>query len=413
MINTFWKKITIFNIGVIIIILKIYDPVISHLNSQSQNDSIFPKTAENGYPFTDQINYNLQDIKQISHSLLEKNKNKIENIPINIPSKICSFGTQSNICKDNKKCFDSMKKNKNGNNKNYTYHRKIAKDEYLNNDKVIELFKEENQFNSKNNIIEKEFYHRLINGYSSYINILNNDINLIKEITHNENKLNDLFYLYSLFLYSYIKKDNITKDLAINKLMSYKEEELTAQINKITENEKKELKNILTINLFNNIINCLPDNDMRYSFTIDINSLLAMQSILFDKNLKQNKFFNFAFQRFNQAIYNIFVEDEKLRTNAYFYENYKNFFIAIYWIISLAFAFYCNRYFLKHKEFYGEKSRLGRNLNKSEKMKKYAKYQLNLKKIMQKQNRNKYTKEELEMIEKLTKKKDDYIISKN
>ncbi len=404
--------------GVLVIVIKIFEPIISYINSQSENDSLFPKTAENGYPYAEQINYNLQDIKQISHYLLEKNKENVQNIPLKISTfNLCSFGKQINICKDNQQCFQSLKNNINENNNNYIYHntKSFSTDEYLNNEKIIELFQEENQFNSKNfiNKIELPFYYKLINGYDSYINIISKDTNLIKEITHNEVKLNNLLDFYSLFLFAYIKQGNITKDLAINKLMSYKEEELINQINQIKMGERKELDKIFNINLIENIINCLPDSDMRYSFSIDINSILSMQSILLDNNKIENNFFNFVFFKLNQGINYIFTEDEKLRINAEFYQKYKIYFISIYWIISLAFVYFCNKYFLSHKEFYGQKSRLGKSMNNSQELKKYKRYQQNLQKIIQKQNRSKYSPEELKMIENLTKKKDDYIITKN
>lgn len=413
MINTFWKKITIFNFGVFVIVLRIFGPILKYINDQSANDSIFPKTAENGYPFTDQINYNIKDIKLISHSLIEKNKHKTQPNPsLTLPTfNFCSFAEQINICKDNKNCFEYLNKIKEG---NYNYHNfNEYSNNYLNNENIIQLFLEQNQFYDEKlgQKIEIPFFYEVVNGYSSYLNIISKDNNLIKLITHNEIKLNNLFYFYSLYLLSYIKRSNITNDIMINKLMAYKEEEIMNQINMIDIFTKNELKKIWDNNIIEKIINCLPDFDRRYSLLLDINSIKTIQNILFGD--KTNDDFDFVFEQLNKGINYIFMEDDKLRTNAEFFINYKSYFIGIYWIIATGFIYYTNKYFLKHKEYYGKKSRIGKNIYTNEQLKKYKKYQENLKKIMQKQNRSKYTAEELKMIENLTKKKDDYVISKN
>ena len=52
-----------------------------------------------------------------------------------------------------------------------------------------------------------------------------------------------------------------------------------------------------------------------------------------------------------------------------------------------------------------------KNINANSEYKKYLRYQENINK-MQKKNRSKYTKEEIEMINKLTRDQKDYIISK-
>ena len=413
MINVFWRKFTIFNFGVFVIVLRVFDPLLKFINDKSANDSIFSKTAENGYPFIDQINYDIKDIKLISHSLIEKNKNKKMQNPLFTLSKFnfCSFAEQINICKDNKDCFIYLSKIKEG---NYSYHNLDEySNNYLNNDNIIQLFLEQNQFYDKKlgQKIEISFFHDVINGYNSYLNIISKDDNLIKLITHNEVKLNNLFYFYSLYLLSYLKRSNITNDITINKLMSYKEEEIMTQIEMIDISTKSELKKIWDTNIIQKIVNCLPDFDRRYSLLIDINSIKTVQNVLFDNKI--NGDFDFVFEQLNKGINYIFMLDDKLKANAEFFNNYKCCFIGIYWIIATAFIYYSNKYFLRHKEYYGQKSRIGKNIKTNEQLKKYKKYQDNLRKIMQKQNRSKYTPEELKMIENLTKKKDDYIISKN
>ena len=70
-----------------------------------------------------------------------------------------------------------------------------------------------------------------------------------------------------------------------------------------------------------------------------------------------------------------------------------------------------NKEFIKRKEFYKE-GKVGYNkLEETYEYKKLMKYRKNLLKI-QRANRNKYTKEEIEMINKLTKDQKDFVVSK-
>ena len=63
MISNFWKKFTIFNAALLIILLRIYEPLINFVNENAENNSIFAKSGESGYPFKESLNYNLDDIK--------------------------------------------------------------------------------------------------------------------------------------------------------------------------------------------------------------------------------------------------------------------------------------------------------------------------------------------------------------
>ena len=72
MISRFWKKNTVFNIGLLIIFLRIYGFIIHFLNKFSENIVIFPKVGENGYPFEESMQYNLDDISKITELLKKK-----------------------------------------------------------------------------------------------------------------------------------------------------------------------------------------------------------------------------------------------------------------------------------------------------------------------------------------------------
>jgi hypothetical protein len=64
------KKNTVFNIGLLIIFLRIYGFIIHLLKKYSENIYIFPKIGENGYPFEEALQYNLEDINKITGLLI-------------------------------------------------------------------------------------------------------------------------------------------------------------------------------------------------------------------------------------------------------------------------------------------------------------------------------------------------------
>ena len=70
MISRFWQKNTAFNFGLLIICLRIYGFIIYSLNKYSENNYIFPKVGENGYPFEESLQFNLEEINNITISLI-------------------------------------------------------------------------------------------------------------------------------------------------------------------------------------------------------------------------------------------------------------------------------------------------------------------------------------------------------
>ena len=414
MISNFWKKITIYNFSILIIVLRIYDPIKNYIFEHSENNTIFAKSGENGYPFLESLKYDINDVKQITNSIINKSKNNKQLIPIpqTTPNR-CSFLNRISICNDSKDCFDEITDIKEG---KYLYHKK---DEYnnskiINNDMLINLMQEKNQFlYEKNNMIEIPFYNQIIDGYSSYLSIISNDINLIKQITHDENKMNNLLFLYVLYLKCHTINDNIRNDIKINKLLEYQKENIYKETSSLDELKVEQMLLITNKILREEIINCIPDLDTRYSFFIDLQSIYSMMQTLFQVNKGQNylKMFDFLFYRLTNAINNIFILDDEINEKSKKFLLFKKYCSFIYWSFSIIIIFFLNRYFIKHKEFYKSKNRTVKNINANSEYKKYLKYQDNINK-MQKKNRSKYTKEEIEMINKLTRDQKDYIISK-
>ena len=416
MIGNFWKKITIYNAALLIIFLRIYGLLIDYIDKNSENNSIFAKYGESGYSFKESLKYNLDDIQQITSSLIKKYEyNKPIIFKTELTSNICSFLNKLDICNDNISCFEEINNIKEG---NFYYHKN---EEYknntrvINNELIINIIQEKNQFLNKGNhyMIEIPFYNKIIDGYSSYLNIFSNNSNLIKQVTQNENKMNNLLFLYTLYLKCYTIVDKIKNNIKINKLIEYQEENINNLISSLDKSRIKILISIIKNIIQNNVINCIPDLDTRNSFLIDFQSISAMLEILFNypKIENNNKKFYFLFFKLTNIIGNIFVLDEKIKERSIIFSFIQKYFFYVYWSISSIVIYYCNKYFIKHKEFYKSKNRTIKNINSNIEFKKYLKYQENIRKI-QKKNRSKYTKEEIEMINKLTKDQKDYIISK-
>ena len=220
----FWKKLLIMNLGLILILVRIFGMIFGYLTKQSTTDSIFPQQTENGYPYFDSINCDIRNLAPIIDTITAEkpgqnndNNNRdqiIFNSFINVlQSNQCSFYDKLNICNDNKKCFNELNEvkfdisnNNDNNNVSFNYH-------YNNNEgklkisNLMQIFQNKNDFiNIKNNHnFEIEPYYKIITGYSSYLNIKLYEQNkkkydILKEITNYEEKINSLFYLHSLFL---------------------------------------------------------------------------------------------------------------------------------------------------------------------------------------------------------------------
>lgn len=450
MVSYFLKKITLLNIGILIIVFRIFGLILVYVNRETKKNSIFPKTSENGYPFQDSINYNIEDIKQVIYQInesFEKNTfNKNLFIPNFTPSQnICGFFDSINFCKNldynnninifeyDDKCLNDLYYKRNIMN--------LYNKEQL-QEKIISLIQDKNQFNNNKEII---LFHSLINGYNSYLTLLNhieinkNNLNffgipsnltLITKIVDSSDSLNDLFYLYTLYLIYYTKLENINKNIKINKLLEYHEEEII-----------KEIKNFSSLSdSFDKIFNkeiipsiyCLPDIILSYNtkniIELELSSLKTLLHFIFSfpnkRKIpeKEQIILKYFIKQLTFSIQEIFNIDDKIKLKSNFFKKYQNLFFILYWLCSIIFGLYFNKNFLKHKEYYSSKTRLLENTNKTREFKKMKKYVENLRKLQENgkilKNRNKnskqhYSKEEMEYIEKLTKNEgDNFIINK-
>ena len=469
----FWKKLLIMNLGLIVILVRIFGMIYGYLTKKSNNDSIFPQSSENGYPFFDSINCDLTNIIQILENVVLNYQNKtynntelIFNTFLNsFKSKECLFNEKLDICLDNKKCFDELKY-KEYNNKNISEIYNINNQGKMKIANVINLFQEKNIFymnNNKKTQIELESYYKLISGYYSYLNIKlyeqdnNNNYDLIKEVTNYEYKVNNLFYTYSLLMkaYSYLYPNKLSSEKIdsmnyINECLRENEDQFTNKNSILFTSElnKNRLFDILDNDL-NKIINCIPDFESRFSYSLDINALKTTISILlnersYKETITKNdkKIFQFFLMEFSKCIKEIFIADIHIRQKANIFLKYQPYFITIFICISFGTLIFINRYFVKNRQYYSQGSKIlekykrdrynfmynskhHQYLRKLQEMKEKAKE--DEKKSNEKVNnlnamgvndnnfddKDKCTKEELEYIEKLAKEhKGDFILAK-
>ena len=410
-ISRFCKKSTVFNFGLLIICLRIYGFIIFSLNKYSENIYIFPKVGENGYPFEESINYNLEEINNITMSLIKKNLSIMHPI-LSYDYNKCTLKGKIKVCKNNDSCFEEINNIKEG---KLEYHKNEAKNSnnLINNNYILEIIKEQNKFKITNNIeIELPFYYKIIDGYSSYLSVLSNDIDSIKNITTNEEKVNNLLFLYILYLKAYTYKYK-PKDIYLERLLVNQDKKVNEEINSLDKSNIEQLLEIMNLNIKDEIINCIPYLDMRYSFLEDFKSIIAMIEVLFKikKNSNENKIFDFLFEKLTKTMNDIFSLDKNANTKINILSLIQKYIFYVYWIICIIIIYYMNKEFIKRKEFYKE-GKIGytKSIDNAE-YKKLLKYKKNLLKIQQ-ANRSKYTKEEIEMINKLTKDQKDFIVSK-
>ena len=461
----FWRKLILLNLGLFIVIFRLYGLIIDKIDKKSNDVSIFPIFDEGGYPFYEQIDCNLKNTFIINYYLYDnynKNNSNINNFNvINNNKYFCDFYNQLQICKGNKNCikniFDS------NTNCNYNFNLNL----YHNDDNFIgNIFWESiynlNYFSNKKTM---DFLYKIISGYQSYIHLslftnsfnLNNtdEYDYIKnKLTNNYEFLNNLFFLENLLFKSSLKLQN--KNLIINlnntnlteDFINNHCDECINQINSFDyENFNKNFINETFNIIFNikNILNCI-GNDFyisKESSIIDFNAFETMFKILFYNlskinDRKEEENFIFFVNNFIKNVGSIFIIDYKLKIQSYKYKEYSIYLFILFWGFAITTLLFVNRYFIKNKAYYGRPSQLisnkkfrwryadpkkDKNLfnNENNNQKKTIE---NIKDMSSKENKekysndlNKYSQEDLEYIEKLTKlnggKNSEFIITKN
>ena len=467
----FWKKLLIMNLGLIVILIRIFGMIYGYLTKKSNNDSIFPQNTENGYPFFDSIKCDITNLIHILESdiLNSTDINKTNELNFisfinSFKSSECAFSDIINICKDNEKCFNELTNKKINTDLNFSELYHINNEGKMKISNIIKLIQEKNEFfvgDNDKNTKEIESYYKIFSGYNSYLNIKlyqqqenKNNYDSLKQITNYEEKVNNLFYTYSLLLKAYI-------NLYPNKLLSSKKESINYIDECLRENDdqftnkksilyksdlnKQILYNIITNDIFK-IINCIPDFETRFSYNLDIKAIQTTIFSLLNENSNKNlvtkndkKIFNFFLKEFSKAIKTIFLADIQIRQKANIFLKYQPYFIIIFICIAFGTLIFINRYFVKNRQYYNQGSKI---LEKYKRDRynfmynnKHHQYMAKLKEMEEKrkeeekkqsgninsnainnnnlEDKDKCTKEEIEYIEKLAKEhKGDFILAK-
>ena len=410
MINSFWKKATLLNFGLFIIIIRIYGYIIDKLNSKANLTSLFPSSDENGYSFEDQILCGLKQLKYISDKLNKGINNEKYNISyINNEDK-CLFYKKIEKCPHYIFCE----------NKFVTYN--------FNNYSLFEILKDEGSIywniifnlNYYQNGKSMNFLYKIFSGYMSFVHIILyknlNNINDLKErVTSSYERLNNLFYFESLLLKSYLQLENeklIIFDKKFDKeyLNDYMEE-CIIKIDKDILNLQSEIKDetMVIIEKVKEIISYIAMNDtlIKDKGIFDVKSLETMFKILFNYETSNDEIKQFKYFLTNiiKSINFLFEVDSQLHDTSKKYQNYSKYTSIILIIFSCLILIFMNYNFLKNKN--NKNKNFFFNKNKGLDIRKYQIYKKNLEKIKQKQNLNKpisyesFSKEEQELMDKL------------
>ena len=445
--NSFWKRLFILNIVILLVLFRIFGAIEKYIKKHSYNtNSLFPILTDDGYPFFNSINCDIKQLTSITKNIIYEDNITITN-DFNFPndilkSKECFFMDKYTLCKENKECLNKINKKE---QEIYTneillekkYHSKINNNrinDIIGISSLINIMNNKNEFiDDKNNNIEILFYNKIISGYYSFLfikqydnNIKNNlyigendyrNYNILKQVTQYENRMNDLFYLFSLMLYSSNKYKNnkINNTEADNTYFYYlnfanecielNDETFELSKNKIIPKNRKIFEEIF-INQMNNLFECINDIYEKNSFNIDFTAINSMIKILSDEKSITNYEINsiiFFLKELSKMINNIFTAEIKLNNSINVLRQHYVYILIIYGCSSLAIIFFINKYFLKNKNKYeNDKKRKEKIIQQ-----KYANFGNN--KIKDK----KITKEEYEYVQKLAKEnKAEFVITK-
>ena len=445
--NSFWKRLFILNIVILLVLFRVFGVIEKYIKKHSYNtNSLFPILTDDGYPFFNSINCDIKQLTSISKNIIDEDNITITN-DFNFPndilkSKECFFMDKYTLCKENKECLNKINKKE---QEIYTneillekkYHSKINNNrinDIIGISSLINIMNNKNEFiDDKNNNIEILFYNKIISGYYSFLfikqydnNIKNNlyigendyrNYNILKQVTQYENRMNDLFYLFSLMLYSSNKyKNNKINNTETdntyfyylnfaNECIELNDETFELSKNKIIPKNKKIFEEIF-INQMNNLFECINDIYEKNSFNIDFTAINSMIKILSDEKSITNYEINsiiFFLKELSKMINNIFTAEIKLNNSINVLRQNYVYILIIYGCSSLAIIFFINKYFLKNKNKYeNDKKRKEKIIQQ-----KYANFGNN--KIKDK----KITKEEYEYVQKLAKEnKAEFVITK-
>lgn len=415
MVQLFWKKLTILNIGLLIIALRLYSALISLISKYKQRSSLFPSEDENGFPFQEQIMCNMQQLFIIANSVgnISINENMFDyyNNLNNNKSYVFDFNAMRSICNGDMFCY-----NLNTNN------------EELNETHIWDSLFKMNLIDNKENV----FYYKIISGLYAFSNLnkyKDNYNEISNKVAFSHEYVNNLFYLHSLLIKSILNLNgNHKKNINATLLKQLNQSNVISYINQCISINNIHINHIQDdlIRKFNQIENILL-NLQRNEMMSNIKAIKTIIKIFFNINITVDEYndFDYFLQKFIKGMFNFVSAENEIQKNAMKYKEYEKLIMTAFISIGMVLFVFVNKYFIKHKEFYSHKGRYVK-LKKTYEMNKMKKYQDNLNKIKQKEQENQWksqgiplsqlTPEEREYVEKLTgsesSKGNDFIITK-
>ena len=415
MINSFLKKVTLLNFGLLIIIIRIYGYIMDKLNSKANLNSLFPQFDKSGYSFNEQILCGFKNLKFISNEL-KKNINHIQFNISYLNEDKCLYFKKIEKCPIYILCeniFVDYQKNNNllFENENFL----------IDNDDSIywKIIFNENNFQNKQSM---SFLYKIFSGYKSYIQIMLynkqfNNVNFLQEkLTFSYEKINNLFYFQSLLIKTYLQLNNdkislfnyekIDKELILDFC-----EECIIKIDKNILYLKNQIKyeTMVIMEKIQDIISyiLIDDSVFKNKCIFDIKAIETMFKILFNYEISNEeiKQFKLFLKHFIENINSLFEIDSNLNDISIIYKKYSKITSTILIIISIFILIFMNMKFLKNNDNKQKKILPNKKYN----IRKYQIYKKNLEKIKQNQNLNKpisydsFTKEEQAFIDKLIK----------
>ena len=416
MINSFLKKATLLNFGLLIIIIRIYGYIMDKLNKKANLNSLFPQFDKSGYPFNEQILCGFKNLKSISNEL-KKNINDIQFNISYINEDKCLYFKKIEKCPIYILC-ENIFVDYQMNNNLYFENEKFLID---NNDSIYwKIIFNENNFQNKQSM---NFLYKIFSGYKSYIQIIlynnehYNNVNFLQEkLTFSYEKINNLFYFQSLLIKTYLQLNNDKISLfnykKIDKeLISDFCEECIIKLDKNILYLKNQIKyeTMVIMEKIQDIISyiLIDDSVFKNKCIFDIKAIETMFKILFNYEISNEeiKQFKLFLKHFIENINSLFEIDSNLNDISIIYKKYSKITSTILIIISIFILIFMNMKFLKNNDNKQKKILPNKKYN----IRKYQIYKKNLEKIKQNQNLNKpisydsFTKEEQAFIDKLIK----------
>ena len=74
--NSFWKRILVLNIGILIVLSRIFTVIEKYFKKHSFNNSLFPILTDDGYPFFNAINCDIKQLTSITKNIIDNQENK-------------------------------------------------------------------------------------------------------------------------------------------------------------------------------------------------------------------------------------------------------------------------------------------------------------------------------------------------